>query len=142
MKKNNAYLLTIFGLILLVIGLILIKTNILTSSFSLAIPYLLVGIGCGMFGHGFGKIIEIKTTANNPELLKEIEIEQNDERNIEIMNKAKAKAYDAMTFIFAALLLAISPMNIPLQVILLIAISYLIIIGVSIYYRIKYNKEM
>ena len=28
-----------------------------------------------------------------PELLKEIEIEQNDERNIEIMNKAKAKAY-------------------------------------------------
>ncbi|MEA4889917.1 MAG: hypothetical protein VB070_10685 [Clostridiaceae bacterium] len=44
---------------------------------------------------------------NNPEIQKQIEIEKNDERNVAMMNRAKAKAYDIMTFVFGALMLSL-----------------------------------
>ena len=43
------------------------------------LPYVLVGIGCGMFGHGIGDLINKKVTAKNTELAKQIEIDQKDE---------------------------------------------------------------
>ena len=56
---------------------------------------------------------------NNPDVKKQMEIEQKDERNIAIKNSAKAKAYDMMIFVFGALMISLTLMNIDMMVILM-----------------------
>ena len=79
---------------------------------------------------------------NAPEIQKQIEIDQRDERNVQIANRAKGKAYDAMIFIFGALLVSFALMNTDLFVILSLVAVYLCVVGISIYYRVKFDKEM
>lgn len=66
------------------------------------LPYVFVGIGSGVFGSGMGSIVTSRTLKKHPETQRVLEIEKKDERNIAISNRAKAKAYDAMTFVFGA----------------------------------------
>ena len=105
------------------------------------LPYILVGIGCGMFGHGVGDLINKKVTAKNPELVKQIEIDQNDERNIMITNMAKAKGYDIMTYVFAALLLAYGLMGASMEVIIPFVIAYLFVQFYAVYIRLRKDRE-
>lgn len=143
MKKNYGdYFLTITGLILLVVGLFLVKTLVDPQGILKALPYVLVGLGCGIFGHGMGNVISRKATKNSPNIQKQIEIDKNDERNIAIGNRAKAKAYDMMIFIFGALMLSFALMGVDMIPILLLAFGYLFVLGYGIYYRCKYDKEM
>lgn len=79
---------------------------------------------------------------DNPQLQKQIAIEQNDERNIALSNRAKAKAFDAMLYIFSAALLALSLMKLPLMAILILTGAYLAVISYFIFYLNKYHKEM
>lgn len=143
MKKNRFnYVSTIIGLILLGVGLYLVKTIVDPQGIMLAFPYVCVGIGCGIFGNGMGNIISNKVVKGNPEVAKQIEINANDERNIAISNRAKAKAYDIMIFIFGALMVSFTLMGIDTIAILLLVCAYLFVIGYGIYYRCKYDKEM
>ncbi|WP_324823045.1 DUF6442 family protein [Sinanaerobacter sp. ZZT-01] len=143
MKKNaSTYLLTISGLLLLGIGLYLIKTLVDPQGILRALPYVCVGLGCGIFGHGMGELISLKAMKGHPDLEKQLKIDKNDERNIAIANRAKAKAYDMMLFVFGALMLSFALMEVDLTLILLLVFSYLFIAGYGIYYRIKYDKEM
>ena len=80
--------------------------------------------------------------SNNPDLKKQMEIEQKDERNIAIKNSAKAKAYDMMIFVFGALMICLALMIVDMLVILILVTSYLFVVGYSIYCRIKYDKQM
>lgn len=139
--KNSVYLiLTVFGLVLAILGLFLSKLNI--DGIMIALPYVCIGIGCGSFGHGMGQFISNRALKNSATLRKQMEIERNDERNIMIANYAKGKAYDAMIFIFGSLLASFSLMNLEMYAILLLVFAYLLVVGISIYYRIKYEKEM
>ena len=139
--KNSVYLLlTVFGLVLAIIGLVLSKTN--TDGIMIALPYVCIGVGCGAFGHGMGQLISNRALKNSPKLKKQMEIDKNDERNIMIANYAKGKAYEAMIFIFGSLLVSFSLMNLEMYAILLLVFAYLLVVGISIYYRIKYEKEM
>ena len=108
----------------------------------LTLPYVCVGLGCGIFGHGMGNFISSRTLKNHPDERKQLEIEQKDERNIAIANRAKAKAYDIMTFIFGALMISFALMGIELAAVLLLVFAYLLVHGFGIYYRLKYEKEM
>jgi len=143
MKKTTlAYLLTVVGLGLLAAGLYLIKTMEDPQGLLRALPYICVGLGCGIFGHGIGEIILRSAKKNNPAAAKQLEIDQNDERNLAIANRAKAKAYDMMVFVFGALLISLSLMGIDLTVILLLVFAYLLIVVCNSYYRFKYYSEM
>ena len=142
MKKGAYFLLTVIGLVLAIVGLSLIKSNTEPIGIMVALPYVCIGIGCGAFGHGLGQMLSDKALKNAPDIKKQMEIEKKDERNIMIANYAKGKAYDAMIFIFGALLLSFSLMNVELYVILLLVFAYLLVVGISIYYRIRYDKEM
>ena len=141
-KKLINYFIVIIGIMLLVCGLILIKFIDNPQGILITLPYICVGIGCGIFGHGIGNIINSRIMSNNPDVKKQKEIEQKDERNIAIQNHAKAKAYDMMVFVFGALMISFSLMNVDMMVILMFVISYLFVIGYSVYCRIKYDKEM
>jgi len=143
MKQNKwNYFLAIAGGLLLGVGLYLAKTIIEPQGIMRALPYVFIGVGCGIFGQGLGEIIGSRAIKNNPDIQKHMEIEKNDERNITIANRAKAKAYDMMIFVFGALMLAYALMGIDMVEVLLLVFAYLFVIGYGIYYRIKFDKEM
>lgn len=141
MKKAD-WVITLIGVIMLGIGLFMTKTIENAHGILLTLPYVLVGIGCGIFGYGMSNIVSKKAISKDLDLERQLEIEKNDERNIAISTKSKAKAYDLMTFLFGVLMLSFALMNIDMTVILLLVAAYLSVHIYGIYYRIKYEKEM
>ncbi len=143
MKKNVINTLTlVVGLALLGAGLYLVKTVFAPTGVMLALPYVFIGLGCGMFGQGVSGFVNRAVLKKNPEIAKQQEIEQKDERNQEIANRAKAKAYDAMVFVFGALMVVFALMGMNLVPVLLLVGAYLYVVGVGLYYRFKLEKEL
>ena len=141
-KKLIDYFIVIIGIILLIGGLVLIKLIDTSQGIFIALPYISIGVGCGIFGHGMGNLINSRIMSNRPDIKKQMEIEQKDERNIAIQTSAKAKAYDMMVFVFGAVMVSLALMNVDVTVILILVTAYLFVVGYGVYCRIKYNKEM
>lgn len=143
MKKSiGSVIALIIGLALLGAGLYLLKTVFAPTGMLLALPYVFIGLGCGMFGQGVSGIVNRAVLKKNPEIAKQQEIEKKDERNQEIANRAKAKAYDAMIFVFGALMVAFALMGMDFIPVLLLVFAYLYVVGVSIYYRFQLEKKL
>ena len=143
MKKHGLQTaLGMLGLVLLAAGLYLAKTIADPQGIMRALPYVFIGIGCGLFGQGMGGVIERRVLRKNPEILKQKEIEVNDERNREISSRAKAKAYDTMVFVFGALMVTFALMGVDMVVVLLLVFAYLFVVGSGVYYRVKLEKEL
>jgi hypothetical protein len=141
-KTTSSYLLTILGLALLVGGLIFIKTIEDPQGNLQALPYICFGLGCSIFGHGMGEIVVQSAMKKSTTASKQLEIEMKDERNLAIANRAKAKTYDMLVFMFGALLIPFALMGIELTILLLLVFAYMFILGYCTYYRLKYYKEM
>lgn len=143
MKKTISYFfLIVIGVGLLAGGLYFVKTIENPQGILRALPYICVGLGCVIFGHGMGETVVRLAMMNNPAAAKQLEIDKKDERNLTIANRAKAKAYDMMVFVSGALIISIALMGIDLIVLLLLIFAYLFILGYNTYYRFKYYKEM
>lgn len=143
MKPRNLNWLALgAGLLLLAAGLLALKRAPAPQGALVALPYVCIGLGCGALGSGISGVVNRKIMRDNPRLQKQLAIEQNDERNIALSNRAKAKAFDAMLYIFSAALLALSLMKLPLMAILILTGAYLAVIGYFIFYLNKYHKEM
>lgn len=143
MKPGNLNWLAIgAGLLLLAAGLLALKWLPARQGALVALPYICIGLGCGAFGSGLSGLINRKVLGDNPRLQKQIVIEQNDERNIALSNRAKAKAFDAMLYLFGALMIAFSLMGVPLFATLALVAAYLLTVGLLIFYLNKYHKEM
>ncbi len=143
MKTNMmSVMYTLLGVALFSTGLLLVKTLVDPQGVMLPLPYICIGIGCGIFGHNMGNILSRKALKNHPDIAKNIMIEQNDERNTMIGNRAKAKAYDMMIFVFGALMMAFSLMGVDIMEILLLVGAYLFVVFYGVYFRTKYDKEM
>ena len=89
-----------------------------------------------------GELLSRSVVKRNPALQKQIEIEQRDERNTAISNRAKARAYDMMIYVFGALMISFSLMGVELRAILLLVFAYLFVVGWGVYYRCRFEKEM
>ncbi len=142
MKKNAKIVGVVLGAGAVVVGFVLQLTTASYGSFLWVLSAVLIGLGCGAFGHSLGDLLSQKALQSDPELARRIEVEAADERNVALSNAAKAKAFDQMLYIFGALMLAFVLMQIDLAAILLLVAAYLFIVGCSIYYRSKYEKEM
>lgn len=143
MKKGRLdYFIIAAGLALLILGLCLVKMLENPQGVMLALPFVCIGLGCGIFGHGMGNAITRKAVKSNPDLQKQLDINQKDERNIAIANRAKAKAYDLMTFVFGALMITFALMGVDTIAVLLLVFVYLFVQAYAIYYRCKYDREM
>lgn len=141
-KTISFYILTVVGVGLLAGCVYFIKTIEDPKGMLRVLPYIGFGLGCVIFGHGIGEIINRHAMKSNPTAAKQLEIDRKDERNLAIINRAKAKAYDMMVFVFGALIFAFSLMGTDLIVVLLLVFAYLFILVYCSYYRFKYFKEM
>ena len=129
-ERNYDVVKTVVGILLAAIGFVLLRRYADSQGVMAVLPFVCIGVGCGAFGHGMGG------------MQKQLEIEQKDERNIAISNSAKGKAFDIMLFVYGALMLSFALMQVDLAAILLFVFCYLLVLGCSIYYRVKYEKEM
>lgn len=141
MKKNKISIyifLSAIGLVIVGIGMILLIFLPETKGTLKVLPYVCIGVGSGIFGGNIGVVVKYK----NPQDAKQIEIEANDERNRAISNKAKARAYDLMIYVYAGILLAFTLMGVEKYILLTLAAVYLFFVFTQVYYLSKYHKEM
>ena len=141
-KRQYNYIYVFIGLVLLGVGLYLTKSVANPQGVMRALPYVMIGLGCGIFGQGMGDLIQKRALKNSPEILKQQEIEQKDERNVEISTRAKSKAYDMMVFVFGALMVAFALMGVDFVAVLLLVFAYLFVVGYGVYARCKLEKEI
>ena len=140
-RATKQYILAIAGILCFITGFVSLKAIAEPQGVLQVLPYLCIGIGCGVFGHGAGEIAANRAYAKNPQLRKQMEIEKQDERNIAIANQAKAKAYDSMLYVLGAVMIAFALMNVQTTTILLLVGAYLLVVGVNVFYLNKYQKE-
>lgn len=138
-NKGKSMALTVIGLLLLAAGLFTVKFFDLGHQTA---PYLCIGLGCGVFGQGLGELITRWSEKGHPEITRRREIEQQDERNIALRDRAQAKAYRIMVPVFGALFFAFALMEVEVRLILLLVAAYLYICGCSVYFYAKNEKEM
>ena len=130
------------GILLGIFSLYALRHYDRTEGIMTVLPFVCLGIGCGAFGHGMGDLLSRKALEREPELARSLAIEQQDERNIALANRAKGKAFDIMLYVYGALMVSFALMGMDLAPLLLLVFSYLLVVGCSIYYRVKYDKEM
>ena len=141
-QANRNRLITAAGIALLATGLVLLKCSAAPKGALLILPYICIGLGCGAFGNGLSGIVSQWAIKKDPDLQKQIEIDQNDERNIAISNRAKAKAYDVMLYVFGALMLVFALLEVDIAAVLLLVCVYLFVVGTFIFYLSRYHREM
>lgn len=130
------------GLLLGIVSLFILRHYDQAEGVMAVLPFVCLGIGCGAFGHGMGDLLSRKALESDPKLARSLAIEQQDERNIALANRAKGKAFDIMLYVYGALLVSFGLMGVALAPLLLLVFAYLLVVGCSIYYRVKYDKEM
>lgn len=144
--KNNSVgkyvMFSVLGFVMLIAGIMLAIFMPNAQGFMLTLPYILVGVGAGIFGGNLGTAIKNQHLKKDPKAYKQIEINTKDERNIAINNRAKAKAYDIMLIAFSALILAFALMQVELYVVLALVGVYLFVVSSMVFYIYKYHKEM
>ena len=146
MKKNKnvikEWFLTFVGIGLVVVGFLLHKYSLSTDKMIVTIPYIFIGVGCGILGQFMDNLIKYFSTKNHKELERQIQIDKNDERNILIAEKSKAKAYDLMIYLFASMLIIFSLMGVDKLAIIMIVAIYLSIQIYALYWRSKFENKM
>lgn len=144
--KNNSVgkyvMLAVFGFVLLIAGLVLAISLPETQNIMRTLPYILLGVGAGIFGGNLGTAIKNRLLKKDPNAAKQLEIDIKDERNTAINNRAKAKAYDLMLMVYGALILALALMQVDMYMVLAFVAAYLFVVFSMVYYINKYHKEM
>ena len=143
MKKSySGAILTVIGVALLAAGFILLKIFPIPWGLLRILPYVCIGFGCGIFGHGMGSLAAQRARRKNPDLARQMDIDAADERNVMLSNIAKSKAFDLMSYVFGALMVSFALMEVDLAALLLLVAAYLFVEGYGIYIRLKLEKEM
>ena len=138
MKEYKTWLVVVMA----ALGLLLMALSWGQNGSNSPWPYLCIGIGAGLFGQGTGELVSRRALRSSPEICKQLEIAQKDERNVAIANRAKGKAYDMMTYAFGALIVSFALMRVEMAAVLMLVVVYLGVQGCALYWRFRYEKEM
>ena len=138
MRRN--WIMAAGGLTMLVTGVILAKLELPRNMEILG--YVLLGLGCGIFGGGTGGVLSDWAVKKNPEAARLVQIAEKDERNVLLADQAKARAFDGMLSIFGALMLVFVLMQVELRGILLLVAAYLTTVGIFVVQRIRLEKML
>ncbi|MNC36090.1 hypothetical protein D3C75_845980 [compost metagenome] len=130
------------GLLLAAAGMILLAADKEAEGMLRALPGILTGVGCGLFGSNTGALLTRMAARKNPQLAKQQAILEKDERNISINNQAKAKAYDLMIWVFSALMLGLALSGVTWPAVCFVAACYLFVVAAHVYYLHTLHKTM
>lgn len=99
--------------------------------------------GCFLFSICLNRLYRLSYEKEFPDLVREEEIEYQDERNTQIRNRAKAKSADIIQWVilFTAGLVFIIP-DCPWWLVVVLLGIYFLRSGIEWYYTEKYRKEM
>lgn len=99
--------------------------------------------GCFLFSTCLNRLYRLSYEKEFPDLVREEEIEYQDERNTQIRNRAKAKSADIIQWaiLFTAGLVFIIP-SCPWWLVLVLLGIYFLRSGIEWYFTQKYRKEM
>ena len=103
---------------------------------------ILLGTGAGFLGANIAKLYFISLEKKNPDIIKENEIELKDERNVLILQKAKAKSADITQWLIMLVAYLEILVNAPLWITLVTIGIFVLYNIIQIYYVNKFNKEM
>lgn len=136
-KKPYVYFL------LIILSIILVGVGFLIQNDELkAIQGICIGVGTGLFGASISNVYMIYYFRRNPEALKAEQIELNDERNMYIRYRAKAKASDITKWLIVILAAITIILNYDILLTLALVVIYLLNSIFTICYTSKYNKTM
>lgn len=121
-KKMGIYL--VIGIV--GIALALIARFLLQDYLSASQSGAMIGIGAGLFGYGIAKWCVGLWGAKNPDLMKINEIEENDERNQFIRNKAQAISGEILHWLLMAGAWVCIFFNAPIWVVLVLVGAFLL----------------
>ena len=117
LKKIGYTLFLVLGIVSVIIGYFLLEGKW---------SGLLIGLGSGIFGGSSAQLIGYTISERNPTLQGRQRVEQNDERNVQIRNAAKAKAFDLKLYLSLPLLIVMIIAEVQVWVIMLMVAGYLI----------------
>ena len=135
MNRKVGASVAVIGVAVMTLGLFLM------SRMSAALPGILIGLGAGALGAGLSGVLTSLLSRRYPDMAGKT-VEQQDERNIAISNRAKARAYDLMVYVFGALMVTFALMNADVSMILLLIGAYMIVVACRIGFAVHYNKTM
>lgn len=130
------------GVLLAAAGMILPAVDKEAEGMLRALPGIMTGVGCGLFGSNAGLLITRRAARKNPQLAKQQAILEKDERNISINHQAKAKAYDLMIWVYGTLLLGLALIGTAGLAMYFVVAAYLIVVAAHIYYLHTLHKTM
>ena len=137
MKKYRNAVVAVLGVLLWAAGCWMVRADRANT-----LGYVCIGLGCGMFGHGTGELLAQRALKGDPALQRRMEIEQKDERNMAIADRAKGRAFDLMSSVFGALMVTFALMGVEMAPLLLLVAAYLFVHGYALYWRFRCEKEM
>ena len=133
-KKSTFYIMAITISVLMIILSQFVELNSHSG--------ILLGTGAGVIGASIAKLYTINLEKKNPDMIKENEIELQDERNVLIRQRAKAKSADITQWLIMLIAYLEIFVNAPLWIILLTVGIFVLYNIIQIYYINKFNKEM
>ena len=133
-KKSTFYIMAITISVLMIILSQFVELNSHSG--------ILLGTGAGVIGASIAKLYTINLEKKNPDMIKENEIELQDERNVLIRQRAKAKSADITQWLIMIIAYLEIFVNAPLWIILLTVGIFVLYNIIQIYYINKFNKEM
>jgi hypothetical protein len=136
LKKTSFY---IFKLLL---GIGLIGTSFLFWAEDINISAVLIGIGLSLVGSSLFYLYTKRYQQKHPEIKKQLEVDFNDERNKIIRDRAKAKSGDIIQWFIIGLAFVMLLFDYPLWLYFITVGIFLLYHLISVYFAIKYQKEM
>lgn len=90
--------------VLLVIGICLLASALVLRRFDITdnLYGMLVGVGSGLFGMGLSNRVMLRWEEKEPELMRQNQIEANDERNVAIRRRPKAVSGEVLQWVVMA----------------------------------------
>jgi len=126
------------GAAMIISGILL---AVLNTTF-VALPFVLIGIGAGSFTGGLSSVVSTYMMKKDPNMAKQVDIISNDERNITIENKARAKTDVFMSMLLYGLVIFLALMQVQPLVVLVFTAAIFVRMFVLLYFLSKYHREM
>ncbi len=141
-SKKSLYVCIVIGLVLICAGGGLQFSALASPENMPGLPFVCIGLGCGMLGGAVGNAVKYRTIRKNPELAREIELQGKDERSVLIRQRAAGRAFFLSLLLHSALLLFLALARVQPYITIAFVAAYIAVIIAYVYYLVKYQREM